>query len=244
MSLIGPVGRKRPRARLAMAVLYVVLCAGAVTTLYPFVLMVSTGLKGPTDQSDNNVVPKYLLDNRELLKKYVDDKYAGNTFDIASNKLGAGATPSDVAKYEAFLAHLPSDCWEAGFRTEPNEVTGRLTLRYHAWLKERFKSIRDLNIAYIEENIGFQTVEPPPELFDLPDWQPNPGRKWTEWVQFKQTLPSEFRIPVREQWLWQKFLASTYKNQFGMVPKEFVGGAKRFEQLALPSPDASGKEAE
>ena len=80
MSLIGQVGRKRPRARLAMALLYLVLCLGAVTTLYPFVLMLTTGLKGPTDQNDNAIVPKYLSDDKELLTKYLDDKYAGDKF--------------------------------------------------------------------------------------------------------------------------------------------------------------------
>lgn len=45
MPLVGQVGRKRPRARLAMAMLYLVLGVGALTTLYPFAIMVSTGLK-------------------------------------------------------------------------------------------------------------------------------------------------------------------------------------------------------
>src|SRR5580700_302590 len=100
MSLIGPVGRKRPRARLAMATLYLVLCVGALTTLYPFVLMISTGLKGPTDQNDSAVVPKFVFDDRELLAKYIDDKYAGDKFNIASNNQGATASPETVSRYE------------------------------------------------------------------------------------------------------------------------------------------------
>ena len=218
-----------------MAMLYGVLSIGAVTTLYPFLIMVTTGLKGPTDQADNTIVPKYLLDDAELFDKYVDDKYAGDKSSIASNSLGAGASKASVAQYNRFLAKLKPDDWQAGFKNAPNQVTGRLTILYHNWLRRRYQSIDDLNKAYIEENIGFQTISTPPELFDLPDWKPNPGKKWEEWLDFKRSLPPEFRVPVRTQWLWQRFLAATYKNQFGSVPKLIAGSAWSFDALDLTS---------
>ena len=109
MSLIGPVGRKRPRARLAIAILYLVLSVGALTTLYPFALMISTGLKGSTDQADNHLVPKYLSDDQELLTKYLDDKYFGDKFAIESNAIGGSAPADRVEKYRAFLAQLSPD---------------------------------------------------------------------------------------------------------------------------------------
>jgi len=216
-----------------MALLYFVLCVGAITTLYPFLLMVTTGLKGTTDQSDNAIVPKYLLDDHELFGKYVDDKYADDKFNIASNAVGTDAPAESVEKYRQFLAQLPVDYWQAGFKNAPNQVTGKLSIRYHQWLRKRYKSIDDLNKAYIEENVGFQTVSTPAEPFDLPQWQPTPGKKWTEWQEFKQTLPAEFRIPVRTQWLFQRFLASTYKNQFAMVPQGIAGSAKGFEEIGM-----------
>jgi len=214
--------------------LYLVLSLGAITTLYPFVLMISTGLKGPTDQTDSAVVPKYLVDDHELLAKYLDDKYSGDRFNIAANSFGADASPDVVQRYQRFLSQLPADYWQAGFRNAATQVTSKLTIRYHNWLRNRYKSIDDLNKAYIEENVGFQTVDTPPELFDLPEWKPSPGQKWTEWLVFKQTLPPEMRIPVRTQWLWQRFLAATYKNQFSKLPKQVVGTATRFEQLESP----------
>ena len=72
-----------------MAILYAILIVGAVTTVYPFLLMVSTGFKGPTDQNDNKLVPTYWSDieskdpagalkPESLLGKYVDDKYRGD----------------------------------------------------------------------------------------------------------------------------------------------------------------------
>ncbi len=233
MSLIGPVGRRRPRARFALALLYLVLSLGAITTLYPFVLMVSTGLKGPTDQTDSRVVPGYLVDDFILLSKYVDDKYSGDKFNIAANAIGGVASKDLIRMYALFLEQLPPDMWKAGFRNAPIQVTSRVAVLYHTWLREHYRSIDDLNKAYLEENIQFQTVDTPAELFERPEWKPTPGPKWTDWLKFKRSLPAEFRVPVRSQWLWQKFLASKFKNQLNLVPPEVSLGATSFESIPL-----------
>src|SRR5947207_735989 len=109
MSLVGKVGRKRFRARFALIVIYGLLCLGAVTTLYPFVLMASTGFKGATDQNDNVLIPTYWNkfdgvdekgkpDDKSLYGKYLADKYSGSDSAavIASTRTGAYATPSDL----------------------------------------------------------------------------------------------------------------------------------------------------
>ena len=121
MSLVSKVGRKRPRARIALTILYLILTIGALTTLYPFLLMVSIGFKGPTDQSDNILVPKYFGDDQELLTKYLDDKYSGEAGIIASTRIGTDQ--SEVAKYDEFLKTLPLDMWTAGFKLAPNQVS-------------------------------------------------------------------------------------------------------------------------
>jgi multiple sugar transport system permease protein len=215
-----------------MAMLYLLLALGALTTLYPFALMVSTGLKGPTDQNDSRLVPAYLNEDKELVAKYVDDKYAGDLFLIAATREKG---PADVAKYEKFLNELPVEYWHAGFRNAPNQVTSRLSVRYQNWLRQRYgNDIDALNRAYIEENVAFQTVVPPSELFDRKVWKPLPGRRYEEWVEFKKTLPAEFRIPVTNEAMYRRFLAAKYKNQFGTVPKEVAGTATRFEETVIP----------
>lgn len=234
MSLVGKVGRKRPRAKIAMAALYFLLCLGAVTTLYPFALMVTTGFKGTTDQNDNKLVPAYWSDAQILQDKYLDDKYAGDKVMIASTRIGADADAETVARYEKFLADLPLDYWTAGFRVPGNGVTSRLTERYRAWLRTRFATVDELNKAYIEENVAFQTVNPPNELFDRGSWQPIKGQKWDDWQVFKAALPIEFRLPVRKERMWQQFLMSKFQNQVASVPPEILQGATAFDQIRLP----------
>ena len=93
---------------------------------------------------------------------------------------------------------LPIDNWVSGFRTPTNGVTSRMTERYRTWLRAKFATIDDLNRAYIEENLAFQTIIPPNELLDKPNWKPSGGRKWDDWLTFKAQLPAEFRIPIRK----------------------------------------------
>lgn len=216
-----------------MAGLYLVLALGAVTTVYPFLLMVATGLKGATDQNDNKLVPVYWRDRQELESKYLDDKYGGDKSAVAATRLGSSASAEQVAAYEAFLMGLPPDQWSAAFRMPATGVTSRLTERYRSWLRSRFATVDELNRAYLEENVAFQTVVPPNELFERAAWNPTPGRKWEDWLEFKQTLPAEFRIPIRRQRLWQQFLASKFQNQIGEVPPEVAKGAKSFETIPL-----------
>ncbi len=223
-----------------MAFVYLILGLGAVTTLYPFVLMLSTGLKGATDQNDNKVVPAFLADRGELLGKYVDDKYAGDVPLVASTRIGAGASDTEIDRYEGFLRDLPVEFWSAGFRPAANQVTSRLMARYQGWLRGRFGTIDALNRAYVEENVAFQTVQPPSELLTLRRWKPSADRKYGDWLLFKATLPAEYRVPVRLDRGWQEFWRARAKNQFSGVPAEYARGAKDFEGMTAVAAVRSG----
>lgn len=242
MSLVGKVGRNRFRARLAMGIVYLLLVIGALTTVYPFLLMVTTGFKGPTDQNDNKLVPSFWKDAEELATKYRDDKYAGDASLMKSYAIGKDAEAEIVAKYREFLMSLPTDKWHAAFRTPSNHVTSRLAMRWQDWLKDQYPTIDAVNKAYNELNGAFQQVVPPAERFDRRTWKPTAGAKWQDWLRFKQTLPSEFRIPLRGDRLYQEFLRIKYENQIGRVPAEVAMGAKSFEELTLPAAGAARDE--
>jgi len=229
MSLVGRVGRKRPRARFALFLLYLALSVGAAMSLYPFVVMMSTGLKNQADQDDNQLVPAYLQDNKELSRKYLLDKYAGDTSMVASTRIGE---KGDADAYAKFLLNLPLDYWTPAFKTAPNQVTGRLQLRYQDWLRARYRNdIGAVNAAYIDENVGFQTALPPAELLERKTWRPPDSRKYREWREFKSTLPAEFRMPIRAQRLFQEYLRGKYQGQMDAVPAEIKGTAKTFEEI-------------
>jgi multiple sugar transport system permease protein len=245
VGLVNPVGRKRPRAKIAMLVVYAMLILGAVTTVYPFLLMVSIGFRGATDQNDSRFVPQFWSDldspdkinpkkpaPESLMGKYLADKYAGDQSAVDSSRIGASQTTD---RYEKFLMELPLEFWTAGFRTAPNQVTGRLTMKYQSWVRGRYQTIQALNESYIEENTAFQTVQPPAELLDRKNWVAPKSRKYTEWLEFKATLPAEFRLPVRGSKMWQDFVRTRFENNFDRVPPEVKGTATKFEELTMPS---------
>jgi multiple sugar transport system permease protein len=235
MSLVGKVGRRRPRALFATFVVYLLLSAGALTTLYPFALMMSTGFKGPTDENDNSIVPQFWFDKDQLLDKYVHDKYRQDASAIASTRTGASAPPDRISAYRAFLTSLDPYEWKAGFGLGPNQMAARLDSIYQAWLRKRFRNDIDLyNRTYLEEQTTFDAVTTPAELLERPKWQPKPGKRWNGWIEFKKTLPAEFRVPILARQVFQGFAKGKFKNVIADVPLEVRGDAVKFEQLELP----------
>lgn len=217
-----------------MAIVYLLLTIGALTTLYPFGMMLMTGFKGPTDQNDNKLIPAFWGDEKELLTKYIDDKYSGDASWIAhaaaSNPEGA-----DVKAYEKWLSELPPTEWIAAFRMPGNHVTSRLNVKWQDWLKTKYPTVQEVNEAFNEINGAYQQVTPPPERLDQPGWKPKGDQKWRDWMEFKETLPVEYRVPLTHRRLFQEFLRVKTKNQLGDVPPALVGEAKAFEEILLPA---------
>src|ERR1044072_1834847 len=190
MSLVGKVGRRKPRAVFATALVYLFLSVAVLTTLYPFMLMVSTGFKGPTDENDNSLVPKFWFDKEELLTKYVADKYRQDAGIIASTRSGPPAPLEVLHAYEKFLMALPATHWKAGFGQGPNQMTSRLDVIYREWLRQKFHGDIELyNTTYLEEQTTFDAITTPAELLERANWKPKPGVRWNDWIAFKNTLP-------------------------------------------------------
>lgn len=249
MPLISPVGRRSLRSRLALAMVYLLLSAGGVTMVYPFLLMAATGAKGPTDQYDQRIIPAYWSDDKELFRKFVDDKYAGK-IEQAGWFYGEGTaltlmstepvenpppvkplTDEEAARFEKFLMSLPLDQWEVGFQTAAGRISSRLLLRYQEFVRQRYGTVQAVNEAYTEQNAVFQTVQPPRELYRTKTWRPKEDKKWKEWLEFKATLPAEFRIPITVRSQWQEFLRARFRNRIDQVPPEIRGKADEFSAI-------------
>ena len=75
MPIISKVGRRSKRGRFFDLFLHVVLIAGAVTMLYPFMIMVSGSFKSGVDSRNFSLYPKYFSDDNMLFRKYVEARY-------------------------------------------------------------------------------------------------------------------------------------------------------------------------
>ena len=78
MPLVPTVGRRTAKMRVCIAAMYLILSLGAVSVVYPFLLMLSTSITSSPDTNEFRVVPRYLSSDDVLFAKFVDDKYAGD----------------------------------------------------------------------------------------------------------------------------------------------------------------------
>lgn len=72
MPIISTIGRRAPRVRLLIATIALLLTAGSITMVYPFLLMVAGSTKSAVDTNDNRVVPAFLTDDRALYRKHIE----------------------------------------------------------------------------------------------------------------------------------------------------------------------------
>ena len=75
MPIITPIGRKSLKVRVVVAAIYVLLITGAVTMIYPLLLMLAGSIKSDTDFYWISPVPRYLWNDDILWMKYVESKY-------------------------------------------------------------------------------------------------------------------------------------------------------------------------
>ncbi len=72
MAILSRIGRRSPGVVLLVAAIYVVLAAGAVTMVYPFLVLVSGSTKSAVDLSEYDVFPRFLHDDLTLYRKHVE----------------------------------------------------------------------------------------------------------------------------------------------------------------------------
>jgi len=75
MAIISQIGRKAWRVRLLVGLIYAGLTLGAVTMVYPFLLMIAGSTKSAVDAPDPHVVPPYLISRTALYQKYVESLF-------------------------------------------------------------------------------------------------------------------------------------------------------------------------
>jgi multiple sugar transport system permease protein len=226
MALIPAVGRTSVRMRALILALYLVLALGALTMVYPFVVMLGTSVESQYDINAGSVMPGYLHSTRDLFGKYAEDKYRadmtainkayGTDFaTLADIRPPAQWDPAQVRDWNGFVAALPMRDKMAGFGGATGAYSPSLLLdRYHDFLTKRFHgNIRALDRAYTEEDTSFLTVFPPFEQPEQHNWAPTRNRKTRDWVQFERTLPVHyFQVigadPLYRQWLKEVAYAS------------------------------------
>tara|TARA_B110000495_G_scaffold37937_2_gene30497 strand:+ start:14978 stop:16864 length:1887 start_codon:yes stop_codon:yes gene_type:complete len=212
MSIFLKSERKNSKVILLLISIYAFLTLGALTMIYPLLLMLSGSVKGKLDAYEFDVVPKFLLDDKTLFKRYVEHKYNEKTeeYQVANKefiRIFKAIVPPDQidnAKIEDWInfqksSIIPAEFYHVGnmyyLPGEGNRVTTRNTRGFR-------NHIRDL-CSNSPENFR--------KYFDtqLPDWyfldlSPErlldrnykiPRTKFAdEFYKFKQKIPIHDRV--------------------------------------------------
>ncbi|MCX6344921.1 MAG: carbohydrate ABC transporter permease [Armatimonadetes bacterium] len=258
MSIIPKVGRRTLKMRLVIFVLYLALIVGAVTMVYPFVLMLSSSITSGADVNNFSFVPTCVYNKAALFPKYAEDRYAGDlelinqTYGADFAKIEAITPPASTSKalttdWEKFVKALPIKYKQAGFEGYAGSPS-KLKRTYQAFCRERFNNdITQLNAAYVEENESFQTVTPPFERFKMREWEPDNSPKMREWMKFKESLPGSFVRPILIDPAFRAYLRNiVYSGSIKHLNANWETSYKSFNQINLSPtlPAQSGQQAD
>ena len=259
MPLLSPVGKRSAGTRLLVAVMYLLLVIGAVTTVYPFLLMVGASVTSSAESGQPfTPVPRYLYDDDTLFAKWVEERYAGDTERISvlyhrrvgkvitdvslPSRAEAKAAEAAVAAWDGIVSRLPETDRDAAFRgyaTHPSP----LHIRYEAYLRARFNGdIGRMNAAYLTQFSRFDQILVPVERGMTRSWRMPDTPRDRDYAAWKRTLPTTLKAPISVAALWSQFLREdTYRDDLPALQRAW-GAAARFDAVALPrtAPQAPG----
>jgi len=175
MPIISKVARRSWKVRGLNWGIHAFLILGAVTMVYPFMILLSGSVKCSVDRSRLNVIPSYLFDNTMLYRKYIAAKYNEQTlFHACCTKRRVynfedvdppqTRTAQETADWKAFLETVRPKINE--FHYEIGQAYGQqiipeMTRRFKAELAAEpdvHGSIEALNRKYDCQYVGWEQV--------------------------------------------------------------------------------------
>ena len=250
MPIVSQVGGRSLKVRLMYASIFLVLIVGAVTMVYPFLLMLAGSVKSEADAVRITPYPEFWFDDLVLFQKYAESKYnvsldtckACWSQPVANWRRIAKPDPVPEARLDDFAA------WRnARSARDPGEighVGGALLLPINARLyrKRMFDHYRGDSQAFCRESrqmvATWSGVFPPVEIvgryrnLSLPPWVVE------DFQAFKRTRPvADCILRCTEgDFIWA-YLVPKYTPDIGAYNKAHDTAYRSYEQVPL-SPQA------
>lgn len=154
MPIIGNVGRRSVRVKLLNITIHVLLLLGAVSMIYPFMIMISGSFKSQYDFKNFNIIPKFFYDETTLFHKHLITKYNNSVSAVFYNlkdpcglieRVTKPEFPSGrlVDDYTAFVSNPPPEInrfyYGVGLVSESG-VYPLMLREFRHWLKKQYGS--------------------------------------------------------------------------------------------------------
>ena len=132
MPILSPIGRRSWRVRLLTSGMYILLIGGAISMVYPFLLMLSGSTKSGTDAASARILPPFFRSETALYAKFVEGLF-NESLDLLRYTYGGELTsfervapppapnPALAGAWLDFLAQheLPPHTFAVGFVRAP-----------------------------------------------------------------------------------------------------------------------------
>ncbi|MDD5598570.1 MAG: beta-galactosidase, partial [Victivallaceae bacterium] len=138
MSIISEIGRKSWKVRLLLGSIYVIIIVGALTMVYPFLLMVAGTTKSAVDTPEAEIIPQFLTSDQALYRKDSEAFFNESLGEIQSTySIGVSS-----------------------FRTlgVPDSVNHKLTDEWRCFLDENKFPFYFYTLAYLRASISKKTL--------------------------------------------------------------------------------------
>jgi multiple sugar transport system permease protein len=181
--IISDIGRRHPRTRLLREGIFILLVLGAVSMLYPFLLMLGGSVRSQVDLRERGVVPAYLRDDTALWRKHVESLF-DERLDAARS-----AYDEDLATFEALMPPPAArerlvGAWHDFLReTRPGPTRFALGHLYAPLTRVQPRNLRGFKAELARES---------PRIEDLNQRCQTDFASWTAFV-----LPTEDLLPRR-----------------------------------------------
>ncbi|MGD9874946.1 MAG: carbohydrate ABC transporter permease [Kiritimatiellia bacterium] len=206
MPIISQIGRKARKVRFLYACIYAALLLGALTMVYPFLVMISGSTKSAVDLKDLDIFPRFLRDDRMLYRKYVEGLF-NESSDTMNAVYGTSfrnfedVEPPEnsdremMAKWQEFLADNPPPAYASGCGFVQARISKTIPLNLRNFKKHlagKFgKSAGEVNRALGTDFAGWNAFFLIPENFMLRRDMPRTDPFNAELQIFKNSLGPE-----------------------------------------------------
>ena len=250
MGLISTVGRKSWAVRLLVLGIYLVLLAGAVTMVYPFLVMISGSFTTNVDRYRFDVFPAFVHDGAMLFRKHLECKY-NNSLPELNNAWGGreldfeliqpparvpGGRVDDWRQFELQAGLTPS-LYHLGYMQHFGD---RLRLWKHREFRARLMAQYEADVDAYRARYGlgvenFDTLGSVVERVTERRYQLAPTDAFeVEYYDFKQAQPAWFRIhPNLDQKFVAGYLQAVYPKEIAEYNKTHQTSCGSYDEISL-----------
>jgi len=248
MGFIIPTERRHWKTKLLYVVLYVVVVIGALTMIYPFLIMISGSLKCRTDFEDFEVIPSYLTDDALLYRKFIRARYNANIWRHQFSTQGEVEAFEDLPYPESVneraLADLtafiesrtyPRDFISLGQMVETG-VQPRMQRRFRQFVYEKF----DGDIVRMNDALGLAlkgwdaVVVPEANMLSRSNQLIGSAYERLYRKEFRPRVARREFWPIHVEGLFATAMRNKYRRQISAFNEKYGTNHKRFGDIPFP----------